>query len=387
MTTSAGLLTFTEDQRLLRASVRSYLEREIAPQIDQCEREHRFPFDQVPELVKLGYVAGIVPEADGGGGASFIDQAILMEEAGRCWASLRVLMNTMTIVSLWLTEYGTREQKENYLARLLTGDAKVFLALTSPDHGSDLAGMTARAEKVAGGYRLYGTKTFITSGSIADFGIVFAKTDTAKGRDGISAFIVERGVTEYTAHDMGKMFIRATTTSELSFDGAFVPESARVGAEGQAMRIATHGLNVGRLDVACGSAGLAGAALERSLQYAKDRHQFGRPIGSFQLVQQMLVEMACLTETARLHSYQAAASLDAGESGEMACSMAKLVATENAFRVADLALQVHGGSGYMEELPIERYFRDARGFTIPEGTSQIQQLIIGRELLGIPALR
>ncbi|GAA5020068.1 acyl-CoA dehydrogenase family protein [Kitasatospora paranensis] len=384
---SHGLLRFTEDQELLRSSVRSYLEREIAPQIAECEREHRFPFDQLPELVQLGYVSGIVPEEHGGGGASFTDQAVLMEEAGRCWASLRVIMNTMTIVSLWLTQYGTKEQKENYLARIMAGQAKVFLALTSPDHGSDLASMTARAEKVPGGYKLYGTKTFITSGSIADFGIVFAKTDTSKGREGISAFIVERGVTPYTAHDMEKMFIRSTTTSELSFDGAFVPDSARVGEEGQAMRIATHGLNIGRLDVACGSAGLAGAAFERSLQYAKDRHQFGRPIGSFQLVQEMLVTMACLTETARLHSYQAAAVLDAGQSGEMACSMAKMISTENAFRVADLALQVHGGSGYMEELPIERYFRDARGFTIPEGTSQIQQLIIGRELTGINAMR
>lgn len=382
-----GLLTLGPEQDALRAAVRAYLSAQIAPLIDECERDHRFPYEAYPELIELGYVGGILPVADGGSGASYVDQAVLMEEAGRCWASLRVLMNTMTIVSLWLSRYGTDEQKQRYLQPLLAGERKVFLALTSPEHGSDLASMDARALKVDGGYRIRGTKTFITSGSIADFGIVFAKTDPSRGRDGISAFIVERGETEYEAHDMGKMFIRSTTTSHLTFDDAFVPDSALVGPVGGAMRIATYGLNIGRLDVAAGSAGLAGAALQAATQYARDRIQFGRPIGSFQLVQDMVVRMASLTETARLHAYHAAATLDAGESGERACSMAKLVATENAFQVADLALQVHGGSGYMEELPIERYFRDARGFTIPEGTSQIQTLIIGRELLGISAMR
>lgn len=382
-----GLLTLGPDQDSLRDTVRSYLSKNVAPLIADCEREHRFPYEAYPDLIRLGYVGGILPEKHGGGGASYVDQAVLMEEAGRCWASLRVLMNTMTIVSLWLSRYGTEEQKQQYLEPMLRGEKKVFLALTSPDVGSDLASMDARAEKVDGGYRIHGTKTFITSGSIADFGIVFAKTDPSLGREGISAFIVERGVSEYEAHDMEKMFIRSTTTSHLTFDGTFVPDTALVGEVGQAMRIATYGLNIGRLDVACGSAGLAGAAMEAGTRYAKERIQFGRPIGSFQLVQDMVVKMASLTETARLHAYHAAAVLDAGESGELACSMAKLVSTENAFQVADLALQVHGGAGYMEEFGIERLFRDARGFTIPEGTSQIQTLIIGRELLGVSAMR
>ncbi len=285
-----------------------------------------------------------------------------------------------------LSTFGTKEQKEKYLKPVLACEKpRLFIAITEPNHGSNVAGMETTAVEDGDGYVINGSKMFITNGSIADYGILVAKTESREKEKEFTAFIIDPEISKYQAHNMEKLFIRATKTSVLHFDDMWVPKENVLGGVGNGLKIGLKSLNFGRLNVAMGCVGIAIASLEDSIEYVQQRKQFGRIIGSFQMVQDMIVQMLALTESSRLLGLKAAKVLDQGLRGEIECSVAKLVASENAFQVANMALQVHGGNGYMEEFPIERYFRDARGTMIPEGTSQIQKLIIGRELLGMSA--
>lgn len=378
---------FTPEQDTLRAAVRRFLRERVAPRIDECERNREFAWDLLPQLQQFGYLGGLLPESAGGFGLRYVDWAILMEEAGYTWLSLRVMMNSLNIIASLLHRHGTPAQQQRFLAPLLAGKLRHWMAITEPNHGSNVAGIETRAEDRGDHYLVNGEKLWITNGIHGDFGVLVARTFSANCDGEISLFLIDRQETPYQARRADVMFIRATGTSQLSFHDAVVPKANLLGKEGEGLKSILTGLNFGRLNVAMGAVGAAHAALDLSIAYAKQRQQFGRVIGSFQLVQKLIVDMMVRCEAARALGYRAAWSLDQGGTARTECSIAKLYAAEAAHEVANMALQVHGGSGYSEDLPIERIFRDTRGGLIPEGTTEIQTLIIGREVLGISAFR
>jgi acyl-CoA dehydrogenase len=377
----------TPEQQLLRENVARFMEREVAPTVAQFERSGEFDWTLPSRLREFGYLGGFLSEAEGGYGMSSMDYSVLMEEAGYCWHSLRAILNTMNMNILLLSRLGTPEQKEKYLQPLLAGERKIWVGITEPDHGSNVAGMETRARREGDHYVINGTKLWITNGMIGDFGILMAKVPQgAEGEPhGITAFIVDRSQTQYEARRVKTMILRSTVTSELSFADAIVPAGNVLGRVGEGLKNILMALSFGRLAVASGAVGAAQAALDLSVDYVKNRKQFGAPIGSYQLVQRMIVEMRVRTDAARQLTRRAARAMDRGLPARMECSIAKLYAAQAAHEVADHALQVHGGMGYSEDYPVERIFRDTRGAVIPEGTTEIQQLIIGREILGLSA--
>ncbi|HMM71941.1 MAG TPA: acyl-CoA dehydrogenase family protein [Rhodocyclaceae bacterium] len=378
---------FTPEQNALREVARRFLREQVTPRIAECEARREFAWDLLPQLQSFGYLGGLLPEEAGGFAMKYVDWAILMEETGYCWLSLRVMMNSLNILAQLLHRHGTPEQQQRYLQPLLAGRMKHWMAITEPNHGSNVAGIETRAEDRGDHYLVNGNKLWITNGIHGNFGVLVARTYSAGCDGGISLFIIDREQTEYEARRADVMFIRATGTSQLAFSNARVPKANLLGREGEGLKAILTGLNFGRLNVAMGAVGAARSALDMSIEYAKQRRQFGRPIGSFQLVQKLIVDMMVRCEAARALGYRAAWALDQGGTARTECSIAKLYAAEAAHEVASMALQVHGGSGYSEELPIERIFRDTRGGIIPEGTTEIQTLIIGREVLGLSAFQ
>ena len=378
----------TEEQKILQDTVKKFMDNEVAPIVEECEKKKEMPRDLIKKLIPLGYVGALVPPEYGGLGLDYISLGILMEEAGRTWGALRIMANgPLNLIPYTICVNGTEEQKKRFIPSLLSADKTAFLAITEPNVGSDASGVETRADLKNDHYLLNGTKMWVTNGSTADIGIVFASLDKSKGPKGITAFIVDKEETPYSATDIEKMFGHAMVASELVFEDARVPKENMFGPEGQGLKIALTTLNEGRHNVAMGSVGIAQACINASVKYAKERKQFGKPIGSFQLVQKLIVEMVADTMASRLLGYQAAKCLDTGGRCDRFCSVAKLFACEAAFKTASNALQVHGGYGYSKEFPIERYFRDARGAMIPEGTTEIQTLIIGRDVLGMSAIR
>lgn len=378
----------TEEQKILQETVKRFMDNEVVPIVDEYEKKKEIPKALIKKLIPLGYVGALVSPEYGGLGLDYISLGILMEEAGRTWGALRIMANgPLNLISYTISVNGTEEQKKRFLPSLLSAEKTGFLAITEPNVGSDASGVETKADLKGDHYFLNGTKMWVTNGSTAEIGIVFASTDKSKGPKGITAFIVDKEETPYSARDIEKMFGHAMVASELVFEDARVPKENMFGPEGQGLKIALTTLNEGRHNVAMGSVGIAQACIDVSVKYAKERRQFGKPIGSFQLVQKLIVEMVTDTMASRLLGYQAANCLDAGGRCDRFCSVAKLFACEAAFKTASNALQVHGGYGYSKEFPIERYFRDARGAMIPEGTSEIQTLIIGRDALGMSAIR
>ncbi|HMM71576.1 MAG TPA: acyl-CoA dehydrogenase family protein [Rhodocyclaceae bacterium] len=378
---------FTPEQDTLRDTVRRFMRERVAPRINECEKRREFAWDLLPQLQQFGYLGGLLPESAGGFGLRYVDWAILMEEAGYTWLSLRVMMNSLNIIASLLHRHGTPAQQERFLVPLLAGQRRHWMAITEPNHGSNVAGIETRAEDRGDHYLVNGEKLWITNGIHGDFGVLVARTFSATCDGEISLFLIDRQETQYQARRADVMFIRATGTSQLSFNDAIVPKANLLGKEGEGLKSVLTGLNFGRLNVAMGAVGAARAALDLSIEYAKQRKQFGRVIGSFQLVQKLIVDMMVRCEAARALGYRAAWALDQGGTARTECSIAKLYAAEAAHEVASMALQVHGGSGYSEDLPIERIFRDTRGGMIPEGTTELQTLTIGREVLGISAFR
>jgi len=375
------------EQQLLRDNVARFMEREVTPIVGGFEQRGEFDWTLPARLKDFGFLGGFLPEEQGGYGMSSMDYTVLMEEAGYCWNSLRSILNTMNMAILMLARQGTSQQKERYLQPLMEGKVKIWVGITEPDHGSNVAGMETNARLDGDHYLVNGTKLWITNGAIGDFGILMAKVPLgeAGGRHGITAFIVDRSLTEFTAHRVKTMILRSTVTSELSFVDARVPASNVLGEVGDGLKNILQALSFGRLSVAAGAVGAAQSAYDLSLEYAKTRKQFGAQIGSYQLVQRMIVEMRLRIDASRQLVRRAARAIDRGMPARLECSVAKLYAAQAAHEVADYALQVHGGIGYSEDYPIERIFRDTRGATIPEGTNEIQTLIIARELLGISA--
>jgi len=376
----------TSEQEMLRDSVRRFMKSEVAPRVAQHDRDKSFPFELLGELSQFGYIGGRLPEEDGGMGLDQMTWAMLMEEAGYTWLSLRTMVNITNAAINKLAAEANEEQKQRFLHPLLNSQRRVFNAISEPGTGSNIAQVQTRADLEGDHYVLNGRKLWITNGVNADFGIVVARTFSPNCQGQLSTFLVEREVSPYEVRQVDTMVLRSTGTAELGFDNVKVPRENLLGEEGNALKKMLMGLDGARVNIAMGAVGAAQAALDLSIDYARTRTQFGKPIGSFQLVQKLIVDMTIRVEAARALSLRAAAALDADADARTACSIAKLYATEAAHEVASMAMQVHGGLGYATDYPIERIFRDTRGGTIPEGTTEVQTLIAGREILGISAI-
>ena len=366
---------------------RGYLD-EIAPLLPAAERDRALPVGIIPGLLDVGFVRGAIGVRDGGLGLSHLQTALLMEEAGRCWASIRTTANILSLVAELLSAAGSSEQKRRFLWPLLAGQRLGWFAVTEPEAGSDAASLATLAERLpTGSYRLTGRKAYITNASYADFGIVLATVDPGLGARGITAFLVEHGAGGYRVMARPQLPVRAASCCDVLFDGVVVPAGNVLGDVGRGLSLAMRAINSGRLNVSAGCTGIAQAALEAASAHAVSRTQFGKPLAGFQLVQQLIANIAVQANAAR-QVYQAAARLlDSGADARVECSMSKYFCSEAANQVATRAVQVFGAAGLMEGNVAERLFRDAREATIPEGTSQMQVLQIGQALLGVSAVR
>jgi len=366
---------------------RGYLD-EIAPLLPAAERDRALPVGIIPGLLDVGFVRGAIGVRDGGLGLSHLQTALLMEEAGRCWASIRTTANILSLVAELLSAAGSSEQKRRFLRPLLAGQRLGWFGVTEPEAGSDAASLATLAERLpTGSYRLTGRKAYITNASYADFGIVLATVDPGLGARGITAFLVEHGAGGYRVMARPQLPVRAASCCDVLFDGVVVPAGNVLGDVGRGLSLAMRAINSGRLNVSAGCTGIAQAALEAASAHAVSRTQFGKPLAGFQLVQQLIANIAVQANAAR-QVYQAAARLlDSGADARVECSMSKYFCSEAANQVATRAVQVFGAAGLMEGNVAERLFRDAREATIPEGTSQMQVLQIGKALLGVSAVR
>ncbi len=373
-----------DHQRLVRETVRAFMEAEVRPNVKEWERTEQFPAEAIEKLALLGCCGMLMPEEWGGTGLDTISYVLMMEEVARVHVAMSTALGvTNSAVQGPLLEFGNAEQKKKYLKRLAAGEILGAFCLTEPAAGSDAAGIQTTAKRDGENYRINGTKTWVTNGSVAGVYIVFAKTDPAAGGKGISAFLVEPGTPGFTVgrHEE-KMGQRCSPSVELLFADCVVPVSARVGEEGQGLKIALSALDGGRIGIAAQAVGLAQGALDESVKFAKARKAFGKAIGEFQAIQWMLADMHTEIEAARGLVYQAAFLKDSGGKMGAAASKAKLYASEMVNRVVAKAVQVHGSQGYSRESDVERMYRDARVITIYEGTSEVQRMIIGREVLG-----
>ena len=371
----------------LARRARGYLD-EVAPLLPAAERDRALPVEIIGGLLDVGFVRGAIPVADGGTGLSHLQTALLMEEAGRCWASIRTTANILTLVAELLSAAGTSEQKERFLRPLLAGTRMGWFAVTEPEAGSDAASLATRAQLLPGGsYRLTGRKSYITNASYGDFGIVLATVDQSLGARGITAFLVEREVGGYRVETRPQLPVRAVSCCDVVLEGVVVPAANLLGDVGRGLSLAMRAVGSGRLHVSAGCTGIAQAALEAASAHAVARTQFGRPLAGFQLVQQLIADIAVQTNAARQVYQSAARLLDAGTDARLECSMSKYFCSEAANQAATRAVQVFGAAGLMEGNVAERLFRDAREATIPEGTSQMQVLQIGKALLGVSAVR
>jgi alkylation response protein AidB-like acyl-CoA dehydrogenase len=377
-----------QEQKVIRDSIRDFLNKEIAPLVEEYETEQKYiTIDIFKKLEPFGYTAALIPEELGGLELSFISYAVMVEQLARTWGALRSLVTTGGLATKVIARHGTKEQRDKFLPPLMAMDEYACFALTEPNVGSDAASVETEAVRSGDFYVLNGTKTLITGGSMADVICVYATVDSSKKAKGVTAFLIKKGESEFQTSDIRKMGNRASPLSEIVFKDCKVPVENRLGEEGEGLKIALSGLNTGRVTVTFGVVGVAQAALEASIRYAKNRVQFGKPIGNFQLVQELIVDMALKVDTARLLGYRAASLLDEGIDCKREASFAKLFATEAAVDVTSKAIQVHGGYGYTEEYPVERYYRDVRHLTMAEGTTEIQKLILGRDILKLSAIR
>ncbi|KRT64914.1 MAG: acyl-CoA dehydrogenase domain-containing protein [Candidatus Rokubacteria bacterium CSP1-6] len=373
---------FTPEQAEFRRSVVAFCEKEIVPIAARCDASGEFPLHLFPLMGRLGYLGVKFPPEYGGAGEGNVTYAILAEELGR--ASAGIALGFYVHVALALTAiaaFGTPAQKERYLRPGIAGEKIGAWAFAEPGAGSDPGSITCRAEKTAAGYRVTGTKMFITNSPFADFVVLTASTAPGQGVKGLSLFIVDKGLPGFTVgRRIETLGMRASQTAELAFDGCVVPLDALLGEENRGAVTAMQTLTLGRITAAAYAVGASRAALDATLEYVKQRQQFGQPVGKFQGVQWMLADMATALEAARLLTYQAAWLADRGLPHIKEVSMAKLFATETATRLANDALQLHGGYGYVMESPIQRLYRDVKLFEIGEGTSQIHRNIIARQL-------
>jgi len=373
----------TEPQRQLRDTVRAFAEARIKPVAAEHDRTGRFPREIMAGLGELGALGVFVPEAYGGAGFDHVSYALAVEEvSAACGATVASYSAHASLVCWPILAMGTEEQRKRYLPKLARGEWLGSFALSEPGVGSDAGGTQTTAVRENGGFRVNGTKIYITNGSVAGVVVFTARTDRSKGSGGISAFVVEKGTPGFNVGKReDKMGLRASDTVELHFQDCFIPEDNILGGEGAGFREFMKTLDGGRIGIGALSLGIGRAAYEAAVGYAKERKQFGRPIGEFQLIQEMLADMRVRLECSRHLVYHAGWLKDHGRPFAIEASMAKLHASETATFCSDRSVQIHGGMGYMRELPVERYYRDAKLMEIGEGTTQIQKIVIARDCL------
>jgi butyryl-CoA dehydrogenase len=378
----------TDEQQLIRETARDFTDKEIVDRARENDRNEHFDLELVAKIAEQGYLGAIVPRDYGGAELDYLTYALVVEEVGRGCSAMRTVISVQTsLVCSGILRWGTEEQKQKYLPKLCSGEWLGCFGLTEPDTGSDAANQKTRARKTQSGWVLNGSKMWISLGNHARVALIFAQTDPEKAHRGVACFLVDTdqpGFQPQVIHH--KMGLRGSDTAAISLDDVEVPEEAMMGQIGDGFKIAMSSLDSGRYSVASGCVGICQGCLDASVRYAKEREQFGRPIAAFQLVQEMISDIKVQTDAARMLVWRAGYLKDAGKPNTTETSVAKLYATEAAVSCANTAIQVHGGSGYVDDYPVERYFRDVRVTTLYEGTSQIQKLIIGRALTGINAL-
>jgi butyryl-CoA dehydrogenase len=374
--------SLSDQQKLIRDTVHQFMENEVRPSVRQRDREGRFPSEEIKKLAELGCCGMMTPEEWGGAGLDTISYVLMLEEVARIDAAMATSVGvTNSAVQVPLLAFGNEAQKKKYLRSMATGQTLGAFCLTEPQAGSDAAGIQTRASKCDCGYRLNGTKTWVTNGSVAGVFIVFAKTNPDAGGKGLTAFLVEPSFKGFrVGRHEEKMGQLSSPSVEIVLNDCEVPLENRLGEEGQGLKIALSALDGGRIGIGALAVGLAQGALEESVKYAKQRRAFGKSISEFQAIQWMLADMQTEIEAARGLVYHAAWLKDSGGRMGAAASKAKLYASEMANRVAYKAVQIHGSVGYSRETDVERMYRDARVLSIYEGTSEIQRLIIARDL-------
>lgn len=379
----------TEEHKMIQQAARDFAQKSIAPIAEHHDQTGEFPLETILEMGKLGFMGIETPEEYGGAGMDTLAYVLALTEICKADASHGTVMSVNnSLYTHGILKFGTEEQKQKYLVPVTTGEAIGAYSLTEPMSGSDAGNMVSRAVRKGDVYVINGRKSWVTSAPHANYIVLFTMTEPEARHKGISAFLIDpnregftRGKTE------PKLGIRASATSEIIFDNYECPEEDRLGEEGEGFKIAMSVLDAGRIGIAAQALGIAEAAMEASIAYAQEREAFGQKIGQFQMIQQKLADMKCRVDASRLLTYQAAlAKMAARETGArygLEASMAKLYASETAMWVTTQAIQVHGGMGYSKELPLERYFRDAKITEIYEGTSEIQRMVIARHLTGL----
>jgi butyryl-CoA dehydrogenase len=378
----------TDEQQLIRSTARDFADKEIWNQARENARNEHFDTELVRKIADQGYLGAIVPREYGGAGLDYVSYGLVVEEIGRADSAMRTVVSVQTsLVCSAILKWGTEEQKQHYLPRLCAGEWLGCFGLTEPDTGSDAANQKTRAKKVDGGWQINGAKMWISMGNHAKVALIFAQTDPEKKHKGVACFLVDTDQDGFQPTEIhGKMGLHASDTAAISLDDVFASDEQMLGEVGDGFKVAMSALDSGRFSVASGCVGICEGCVQESARYATERQQFGRPIASFQLVQAMIAEMRVKTDAARMLTWRAGWLKDTGQPNTTETSIAKYFATEAAQWCANEAIQVHGGAGYVDDHPVERWFRDVRVTTLYEGTSQIQKLIIGRAETGINAL-
>ena len=374
---------YTAEQIHLRRAVREFAQAEIAPHVLEWDENQTFPLEVIKKLGELGYMGAIFPEEYGGAGLGYIEYAIIIEELSRVDGSVGIILAAHTsLCSNHIYKAGSEEQKQRYLTKLTSGEFIGCWSLTEPEAGSDAAGTRTTAVRDDDHWVLNGAKTFTTNAHYADVCVAMAVTDRAAAQHGISAFILERGMEGFRAGKKeNKLGLRASATGEVIFSNCPLPDSQLLGKRGEGFIDSLKTLDGGRVSIAALAIGMAQGAYDAALKYSKIRRQFGRPISEFQAIQHKLVDMATALDASRLLTYRAARMIDAGHRVTRESAMAKLFASESAVQICNEAVQIHGGYGFIKDYPVEKFYRDVKLCTIGEGTSEIQRLVIARQLL------
>ncbi len=381
-------LELSDEQRLISETARRFADEYIVPRVRDNDRAARFDIEMARRIGEMGYLGAPVAEEYGGRGLDHVSYALIVEQIGRGCSAARTVVSVQTsLVAGSIERWGSKEQKHRWLPRLCSGQSFGCFGLTEADSGSDAASLRTRAERIDGGWRIDGQKMWISLGNVAEVALVFAQTDPEAKHRGLACFLVPTSAPGFTSQEIhGKLGLRSSDTASLAFDSVEVGEEALLGEVGEGFKIAMSALDNGRYSVAAGCVGICDGCVDASVSYATQREQFGVPIARFQLVQAMIAEMIVKRDAARLLVLRAGLLKDAGKANTVETSIAKLYATESAVECADRAIQVHGGAGYVDDHPVERYLRDARVTTLYEGTSEIQKLIIARDATGVDAI-
>jgi butyryl-CoA dehydrogenase len=373
----------TDKHRVLRRSVRSFCEQQLRPIAAEIDQEARFPWEVMEKMGALGYFGIQAPRKLGGAGLDSVSYAIAIEEISRISAAIGLCLSVHNSVALYpILAFGSPEQHDRWAGPLARGEKIGAFCLTEPNAGSDAGGISATALPNGGQFVVNANKVFVTNGGIADICLIFARTDPAAARKGISVVVAERGTPGFVVGDLEDLCgMRANPVSSIRLYDCRIPEANLLGKPGQGLKIGLAALDTGRIGIAAQALGIAQAALEESVRYANQRQQFGMPLARHQAIQMMIADMATDVDAARMMVYRAAWLRDRGESVSRAAAQAKLFASEAACRVTDLAVQIHGGYGYSKAYAVERYYRDARVTRIYEGTSEVHRMVIAREVL------